>query len=86
ANIEEKAAQNVWSKILGDLKESRGGDIVLIPISVDNDLSSLALMISQYNISSYPVVIVNDHVFTEPVKIENLESYLDNDDSLIRLN
>ncbi|MFH1889874.1 MAG: hypothetical protein ABIJ58_03290, partial [Nanoarchaeota archaeon] len=46
ANIEEKAAQNVWSKILGDLKESRGGDIVLIPISVDNDLSSLALMIS----------------------------------------
>ncbi|MBU2503528.1 MAG: DsbA family protein [Nanoarchaeota archaeon] len=85
SSIDEKAAQNVWSKILGELKERRGGDIVLIPISVDNDLSSLALMISQYNISSYPAVIVNDHVFTEPVTVEDLESYLD-DDSLIHLN
>ena len=85
ASVDEKASQSVWSKILGNLKEKQGGNMVLIPISVDSDLSSLNLMVSRYNINSYPAVIVNGNVFTEPVSVEELENYLEGK-SLIQLN
>lgn len=76
ADLTEKASQNVWSKILQDFKQRKGAQIVLIPISVDSDLSSLQSLISKYGIRSYPAVIINDHVIAEVKSVDELEEYL----------
>ena len=47
--IEKKAVQKVWSKILLDIKQDRD-DILLIPIAADQNLTSLNLLINQYKI------------------------------------
>lgn len=77
-DLTKKATQNVWSKILFDLKEEYGSDIVLIPIAVDADLSSLNAIVSEYNIESYPVVIINnEHVVQELSSVKDLSKYLE---------
>ncbi|MBU2615605.1 MAG: hypothetical protein KKC19_00710 [Nanoarchaeota archaeon] len=89
ASVNEMAMQNVWSKILRDLKEKEGSKIVLIPISVDSELSSLEAMISMYGVESYPSVIVNGHVLSEVTSVEDLEIYLGKDPvqgDVLRLN
>lgn len=57
--IEKQATQNVWSKILLEIKDSNE-DVLLIPIAADQDLSSLNLLISKYSITQFPAIIVND--------------------------
>ena len=56
-DLAQKATQNVWSKILLELKEKKGNAILLIPISVDNDIASLRTLIEEYKIEKYPVLI-----------------------------
>ena len=78
-NIEDlakKATQNVWSKILSDLKEKKGAEIVLIPIAVDGGLSSIETMVSNYKIKEYPVVIIDGTVITGLSSVEELEKYI----------
>ena len=75
-DLAQKATQNVWSKILSDLKENRGAEIVLIPISVDKELSSLQNMIAKYRVKTFPVVIINDNVINELKSEQELEQYL----------
>ncbi|MGK0209163.1 MAG: hypothetical protein ACI83O_000430 [Patescibacteria group bacterium] len=80
-NTEEtvkKARQNVISKILGELKEERGNDFILIPIGVDQNISSLNLVVSNYEISSYPAIIINNKdILTEVTSVSQVKSYLD---------
>jgi hypothetical protein len=61
-DLNKKAEQNVWSKILREIKEEKGSNLVLIPIAVDTELESIDAMISTYNISNYPAVIVNEKI------------------------
>lgn len=73
-DLGEKAENKVWSRILFDLKEKHGNDVVLIPIAANSDLISLEAMISEYNIEKYPVVIINDKkVISELESVEKLE-------------
>lgn len=60
SNLNQKAVQNVWSNILSDLKQTEGNNVILVPISVSSNLSSLDLLTSEFNITSYPAVIIND--------------------------
>lgn len=76
ADLTEKASQNVWSKVLQELKQQKGSEIVLIPISIDSDLSSLHTFVAKYNIKDYPVVIINDNVVDEVSSVAELEKYL----------
>lgn len=55
-----KAKQNVWSKILYDLKSSQRDNVLLISIDVGSDLVSLNSLLRDYEIESYPVVIINE--------------------------
>ena len=72
-----KATQSVWSKILFDLKQKKGNEIVLIPIAVDSDLASLNSILRNFEIGEYPVVIINnEHVIEELVSVEDIENYL----------
>ena len=73
-----KATQNVWSRVLFDLKQEKGNEIVLIPIAVNNNLVSLDALLKGFEISKYPVVIINEkHVVEEVSSVEDLKIYLD---------
>lgn len=75
-DLAQKATQNVWSKVLFDLKQKRGADIILIPIAVDGGLNSVDARVSEYDIVSYPVVIINDNVVRQLSSVEELERLL----------
>jgi hypothetical protein len=75
-DLAQKATQNVWSKVLGDLKSKKGADVVLIPIAVDSNLSSLNSLMAQYKITKFPVVVINDQVVYDLSSADQLEKYL----------
>ena len=76
-DLTQKAQQNVWSKILSELKSSKGGDILLIPIAMNSDLVSLDSKLDSFGISDFPVVVINNqHIISEISSVEDLESYL----------
>ncbi|MBU2612174.1 MAG: hypothetical protein KKB62_00445 [Nanoarchaeota archaeon] len=73
-DLTNKAKQVVWSKLLLEVKEV-SPEVVLIPIAADSDLVSLKAITGSYNITSFPVVIVNEkYLFYEiPPKERILE-------------
>ncbi len=76
-NLEKKALQNVWAKVLEELKEKQGGNIILLPIAVDTELSSVDLMVQKFNVKEFPVVIIGDNVvISELSSVKDLEKYL----------
>lgn len=60
-SIDVKAKQDTFSKLLTQLKEKEGYNVLLIPMSGDNDISSINLIKDMYNISDaqLPVIIIN---------------------------
>lgn len=77
-DLDVRATQNVWSKVLYDLKKKKGNKIILISIAVDNpDVKSVQAITNGFNISSYPVVIINDKtVVSNLSSVADLEKYL----------
>jgi len=76
-NLELKATQGVWSKILRDLKDLKQNEFVLIPIGVDGSLESVNLMKKRFGVDKLPVVIINnDKILTELTSVEKLEEDL----------
>jgi hypothetical protein len=76
-DLVQKAEQNVWSKILFDLKQKEGDNILLIPIAADSNLTSLNPLISRFNITHYPVVIINEKdVVYELSSVNELDKYI----------
>ena len=71
-----RAEQNIWSKVLLEVK-NENKDLVLIPIDINSNLISLNSMIKDYKIERYPTVIVNEEkVFSEIVDREELNKFL----------
>lgn len=76
-DIQIESEQRVWSKILKDLKEDEGNQIVLIPIARNMDIVSLNYLISKYKIEKFPAVIINEkYVIYNHTTIDNLKKYL----------
>jgi hypothetical protein len=76
-DLTQKAEQNVWSKILSDLKQKEGSNILLIPIAEDSGLTSLDSLLSGFNITDYPVVIINEKdIIYELSSVEELDKYI----------
>jgi len=76
-NFEEKSKQNVISNLLYELKEKFGNSILLIPIAGDNDISSVNLLVDKYNITEFPVVLIDEKiVITDISELEDIEKYL----------
>jgi hypothetical protein len=49
----------------------------LIPIAEDSDLTSLNSLISEYNITNYPVVIINEKdILYELSSVDELDKYI----------
>lgn len=77
-DLTKKATQNVWAKILFDLKQDKGDEIILIPIAVDTNLTSLNSLIKKFEISDFPAVIINnEYVIEQLSSVEDLKKYLD---------
>ena len=76
-DLTEKATNSVWSKILVDLKETRGNEIILIPIAFDSSIIALNSILENYDIQQYPVLIIDDkEVIKELSSVEEIENYL----------
>ncbi|MEK6906485.1 MAG: hypothetical protein AABW81_02595 [Nanoarchaeota archaeon] len=76
-DLTQKAKQGVWSNVLFDLKQEEGNKIILIPIAVDSNLTSLNSIVSKFNISEFPVIIINNKdVITELSTTNQLKKYL----------
>ncbi len=72
-----RATQNVWARILFDLKNEKGNEIILIPIAVNSDLVSLDVLLEDFEISAYPVVIINEEIVVEEISsVDDLKIYL----------
>ena len=69
-----KATQSVWSRKLTDIKE-QSSDMILLPIAVDEDISSLDIILNQYNVTQYPALIVNDKYVVYDIDNFSLDSY-----------
>ncbi len=76
-DLNTKAIQETMSNFLLDLKREKGSEIILIPIAVDTDLISLNYLIEGFNISQFPVVIINEeYIISNLDSMEDLETYL----------
>ena len=74
-DIDLKARQLAWSRVLGDLKENEGENIVLLPIAVDQNIDSLDYLMWKYNITETPAVIVNEKdVFSDLNDVDDLKN------------
>lgn len=80
-DLAKKATQNVWSRILFDLKQKKGDEIILIPIAVNDGVESTNSLANSFNISEVselPAVIINDEkIIRKLTSVEDLEEYLD---------
>lgn len=76
-DLTKKATQNVWSKVLFDLKQEQGRNVLLVPMAVDQELVSLDAVLKNYDISEYPAVIINEEVvLTELSSVEEIKVHL----------
>lgn len=77
-DLAKKATQDVWSKVLFDLKQEMGEEVILIPIAADSNLASLDVFLRKFNLTQYPVVIVNNKdVIDELSSVDDLKKYLE---------
>ena len=77
-DIALKAKQEIFSKLLLQVKEKKGNEVLLIPIAGDNNLSSVNLLLNKYNVSEkeLPVILINRK--TKITNLENIEDLLKN--------
>jgi len=75
-DLAKKAEQKVWEKILQDLKEELGQEVILIPIAVDQDFISLNSIIETYQIKQLPAIIINGKKITEISTTEDLKKHI----------
>src|SRR3990172_11392439 len=74
--VEQKAAQTVWSRILFDLKQKYGDKIILIPISVDSGISSLSSITNRLSVSRYPAVVINEkNILYDLASVDDIKRY-----------
>lgn len=77
-DLTEKATNSVWSKILEELKNKYGNEIILIPIATDSKIIALNSILENYDIQKYPALIIgNKYVIQELSSVEEIEGYFD---------
>ncbi len=70
-SIEKKAEQEVFSRVLGELKKEFGDEVMLIPIAGDNDITAVEIILKMYDIDVLPTVLIDENV--KIVSVESLE-------------
>lgn len=76
-SLEEKAKQEVFSRLLEELKNKYADKIMLIPIAGDNNISSVSMLESKYSINQMPSILIDEaDKITDLSTLEQLEAYL----------
>jgi len=76
-SIEQDSKQKVFSNLLGQLKEKEGSKIMLIPIAADNDISSINLLLKNYDVHELPMILIDESIkITEVESVQELEKFL----------
>lgn len=76
-SLEQESKQKFFSNLLRDLKEEKGGEIMLIPIAADNEIPSINLLINKYNIEELPTILIDENIkLTEVENRTEIEKYL----------
>ena len=78
-SLDARAKQAAFSKILGELKQKRGEDVLLIPMAGDNNLVSISLLMDVYDIQEQelPVIIIDEKTKIRDIKtVEEIEKLL----------
>ncbi|MFH1607703.1 MAG: hypothetical protein ABIA78_01070 [archaeon] len=75
--IDQKAKQRFFSNLLGEIKERKGSEIMLIPIAADNDLASLNLLLDKFGVTELPVILIDEMIkVTDVESVDDVEKYL----------
>jgi len=75
--LDIKAKQAVFSRILSEIKQKKGSNVMLIPIAGDNNVSSINILMKTYNIteSELPVILIDEKIkITDIQRVEDIES------------
>jgi hypothetical protein len=73
----QRGLQSFYSRLLIDLKERNGDNVLLIPIAANLNISSMDVLMSSYNITKTPAIFIDEkRLITEPPTIEQLQSYV----------
>ena len=76
-SLEVQSKQNTFSNSLTSLKKKEGNNIILIPMAHDTNVKSLDLILKRFNISQFPVVIINEEIVVDKISsVEDLKAYL----------
>ena len=77
-DLEQKAKQRVWSNILYDVKQKYADKIILLPIAVNMNLTSVDVLIEYFDIQSYPSVVIGDKTILYDLEtVEKVEKYIE---------
>lgn len=70
-SLDVRAEQDTFSKLLQELKNKKGDEVLLIPMAGDNDIASISLIMDNYNIAKeeLPIILINGKI-----KITELET------------
>ncbi len=59
-DVKMRAQQSYYSRMLVELKESSGDEILLIPIATNMNLSSVNVLLGNYEIEEMPVIFIDE--------------------------
>lgn len=73
----EEVDNRLQSNILLDIKERCGSEIMLIPLTAEFGLESVSAIVSYYNITKFPAVIVDEeYVFQGMTEASEIEKHI----------
>ncbi len=76
-SIEQQSKQKFFSNLLTEVKNQLGNKVMLIPISGDNNISSVTLLMDNYNITELPTILIDEKVkITNVTSVNDVEKYL----------
>lgn len=77
SNLDVKSMQKIFSNKLAEIKGVKGAKLILIPIAGNMEINSVDYLKSVYNISSYPVILIDENIKIESIEdLNKIESYL----------
>jgi hypothetical protein len=91
-SMDTKAKQNVFSKVLKELKDSEGQKMLLIPLAGDNGVVSVNLILDKFNIANeeLPVILIDGKYIVRDLETADelkkyFQNYVDYNSEIIRL-
>tara|TARA_Y100000310_G_scaffold162731_1_gene162670 strand:+ start:1487 stop:2158 length:672 start_codon:yes stop_codon:yes gene_type:complete len=77
-DIEEVSEQGIFSRFLTQLKDEKGNKVILIPIAKNMDLSSLEILLSNYELGRTSIILDENLVVSNLSDLEQIKQALEN--------